>query len=1293
MGDHRRVSDPARAPRRTLLSAWPYLDGRANAGPAHRPAANRHPSPRVRSHLRSPGAFAHRHPDQKSLNGVRLSLSRFAGQLPPPPRPDAVSASCEQARFRGGFCVFPEPLPSTTNPSDGAPDKLPLPAEFLPEQLSLIGELEKVKGGFQLDRMLRGALLVLRNNDNPDALAQSAQSARELIEKFEHGMHGMSAETLYEKGRRTFKDRAAELEKKWTAAKSTSKSHKAGVWKGKVDTPLCGFLGALDEFFDAYARDDIYRKNKEKAVVIRLDPMFSMLSEKNQRQIAREWVELRRFFQEVAHHHKSGATREKMEGALARLVRYLNRRLAPVTADNQEALRKHVRESEQHGVTDDAAKPLEGLLDSGADAAFFFSILESVDWVQVLHRAAYFDSPPPPQQKGEAQLHPAWPQSRYLVKMASSAPEPVAAILAKMPSTRNVMVNEDIFRAAAELPPEHLGPVLQRIHKWVKATEIRWHSRALAKLISNAAVAGKVAAALGILEEALKFEPGKEFGEKPKKKSMFDWTPEPTTRLDGHEHGELLKAVLPAVAKVNPKATLGVLGRVLDGYVRARGRKERRPGADGSCYWRPSIEDSSQNSIFDEVTALVSEMRDMGDEAIREGCLTLAEVLKVTSAFKWDIFRRLEMHWMRRALDMASPVVLRSVLVKRGNLRSDRYELEYGRLLQAVFRQLAAEEKKAILRWISAGPDMPRTAKRLTGKLKREAENWADRWRMGKLYWIKDALPARLKAMYVRWAAKGWEPEHPGFHSWSGGFEPVAHQGPLSLSGLQALSLAEQADYLRSWVPTGNTWNGPSREGLAAIFRVAIAQNVEPYLHQATVFIGLGPEYIGSYFSALWEKMRDGTAHPMASVWSLARWMLEQPDDEVRIQDELTRSERRGRRWYSARLGLTRLLHALLRSEERPLPISDRQTIWELIERLAEDPDPTIHARAESGDDEGHMGPFNNSLNTVRGETFHAAFEYVGWVKRTLGKDDPQGLPPEAKALLEKHLNPLIEPTLTVRAVYGASINRLALWDKAWFEVNRKKIFPGPDHPRLDVIAWGVFVTHSRIYLDVLQLLQEEFRRAVRRMEPPASPNSRTDARIFLGRYLVVLYWSGHIDFAESTNLLAEFFAHAPDDVRAGVLKVVGHSLKESVGPVDQKILDRLRRLWEWRLATARPAPNEHAKELGSFAWWFDSGRFDQKWAIAQMLDALALSRRHENQFLWMKLFAEMAESETASAIRGLELTVEITREAGMTFWNDEEAIRILRAGLKSVEREIVDRAKRIQDGFLKEGKSGFLDL
>jgi len=81
---------------------------------------------------------------------------------------------------------------------------------------------------------------------------------------------------------------------------------------------------------------------------------------------------------------------------------------------------------------------------------------------------------------------------------------------------------------------------------------------------------------------------------------------------------------------------------------------------------------------------------------------------------------------------------------------------------------------------------------------------------------------------------------------------------------------------------------------------------------------------------------------------------------------------------------------------------------------------------------------------------------------------------------------------------------------------------------------------------------------------------------------MVTLYWGGHIGIDSKDDLLVEFFAHAPDDVCAGVLTAVGRDLKAAAVPLDPAVVDRLRRLWEWRLQVARAAIKDHGTEIAA---------------------------------------------------------------------------------------------------------------
>src|SRR5438034_379501 len=86
---------------------------------------------------------------------------------------------------------------------------------------------------------------------------------------------------------------------------------------------------------------------------------------------------------------------------------------------------------------------------------------------------------------------------------------------------------------------------------------------------------------------------------------------------------------------------------------------------------------------------------------------------------------------------------------------------------------------------------------------------------------------------------------------------------------------------------------------------------------------------------------------------------------------------------------------------------------------------------------------------------------------------------------------------------------------------------------------------------------------------------------------------------------------------RVTALGFVGRSLPIEE-PLEQVAEERLRSLWESRLAAARvtedPASRSH--ELSAFGWWFGRGKLNGDWALAQLLAVLRVGVRPEPMHL-----------------------------------------------------------------------------
>ena len=139
------------------------------------------------------------------------------------------------------------------------------------------------------------------------------------------------------------------------------------------------------------------------------------------------------------------------------------------------------------------------------------------------------------------------------------------------------------------------------------------------------------------------------------------------------------------------------------------------------------------------------------------------------------------------------------------------------------------------------------------------------------------------------------------------------------------------------------------------------------------------------------------------------------------LLSEISTRHPRDREWREARLVSIRLLGAGLKDDAIPLGL--RSAVWAVIDSAAEDPHPSPEDDAEST-----LDVATASINTVRGEAAHAVVRYALWVYRSVMDPSAEDSPaldlngvPEVRKRLDRHLDPAIEPSPSVRAVYGSA--------------------------------------------------------------------------------------------------------------------------------------------------------------------------------------------------------------------------------------------------------------------------------
>src|SRR5438132_13847430 len=116
----------------------------------------------------------------------------------------------------------------------------------------------------------------------------------------------------------------------------------------------------------------------------------------------------------------------------------------------------------------DKARKAALIRKSPANYDYFFNTLDDPRWLRALTDMGFFQAPPEPEQDGEWIRYPGWPESRYLARIAGTAPSEVLEIAMEVPSTDNARVHQDLLEVAAQLPGEVAARLGRKEIPWLR---------------------------------------------------------------------------------------------------------------------------------------------------------------------------------------------------------------------------------------------------------------------------------------------------------------------------------------------------------------------------------------------------------------------------------------------------------------------------------------------------------------------------------------------------------------------------------------------------------------------------------------------------------------------------------------------------------------------------------------------------------------------------------------------------------------------------------------------------------
>jgi hypothetical protein len=732
--------------------------------------------------------------------------------------------------------------------------------------------------------------------------------------------------------------------------------------------------------------------------------------------------------------------------------------------------------------------------------------------------------------------------------------------------------------------------------------------------------------------------------------------------LDSYWVAELVQATVGRLSERAPVATVRVLANALRRCVEVVHPKHDGDDEDYSYIWAPYLSgrgrtDSTEETLIAALTLAVDSISKSRPE------LT-PDVTTVLREHDRKVFRRIELRLLAQA-SASAPTLVGEWLERYPEVFGDtalRYEIST--LARAAFGQLPADVQERVITRITAGPNedlVKRIFERPDGPPAKpeEVKEFRDEWVRDRLDVIAAFLPGhareRLDALVrERGAATPVEENRSGVGAvWSGPTSPVDAEKFVTLTP------EEISEFLRTWKPPGG-FEAPTPEGLGRTLESAVSQRPQEFGAATNLFKLPEPTYVRAVIDGLASAAENAREIPWEPVLSFCEWVIQQSGSrDVRPAPWDADPD-----WAWAKSAVARLLESGVRRDL--IPIARRGIVWSVIVSRFDDPDPTPDDDAKDG-----MDALTRSLNCARGRAMNAVMEYALWLRRAGDRDPSAGVDPmrgfddmpEVRDLLERRLDPSVEPAAAVRVVYGRYFPFLVTLDRNWAAAHADSVF-NQLRDRLGRAAWEGYAFDGRVYAPVFEVLRAQYAAAVEALGSWEAHRGRgEDIDRRLASDLLRLYSWGRLTIEEPSSVLARFFIVAPEDLRRSSLESFGFMLARAEERVPDEVVARLQRLWAWRRDAAARVAARGMVEASAFGAWFEAKCLPLTWRLQELQALLSAGIEPVREFEVVEVLAEIAPTRTAEAVQLLRGLVANSSKLWFVEAHRADVRKVLEAG------------------------------
>ncbi len=1044
-------------------------------------------------------------------------------------------------------------------------------------------------------------------------------------------------------------------------------------------------------------RADLARVLKLDAQDSRLDTILNLFNEGHRDTIARalnlgrdhplvrSWLRLQRDLVASTHYRKGASppSAARVREAFTTLAGLLFTRVGPYfhAQDELDALLE-VTDPNQ----DDVAS-LRELLVRPQLRFRFFRELQNARWLKPLQEGGTFDHPPEWLPTGDGGYRMVgWPEGDCLVRLADQEPELAVEAFLRVPrNLQNPAVWQVVARAAVALPVPHARRLVPLLESVVRLSHSRFFTRSIMEAASRLATVGdrsafRLANALLGLKAPLRDKGPEETGWARRRSEDV------LTSVDLSELGRFLSSTIVILAGLDGVKTWRLLLQRLR-RVRRLLREAGFQDDSMSQHWCESLEsvDHDDDVRAQLAVAAMSVARRILEADPNQVTALLASLAEEDEA---GLFAR-----MRIALlvgfGTSAPDEVNREIASPDILDPPYGARESSLLLRTRFESASDEARAAFVCSLEAGPadeELCRIAEWQgndpeTLQAQREA---LEHWQRRRLRWFHDRIPQELAALAEQLGVRAEKPsardqalDEVGFYS-SGAFAR-GEISPKRLEDLRDLSDADLIALLEAWRPDGAaSINAPSRRGLAEVLASLTAENPGAranLFELAATHETMHPAYRQAFLEGLRKAANSELVVPWAEAIELAAGTL--------AAAELAAAGTGREEWIWARDEAIDFLQESCTDDR--VPGSFRERIFEIVS-VAVSASPRWHK-----DFPAELRKFGDvilgTLNSEAGKTTRLLIAVALWAYRAAPTSAPD---------LVKHVRPWLELARTrtdggriaARAQLGAFLPQALLVDPDWVLANAEDLLGSGMADPLANPTWGGYVTMGRLHPDSFAKLRPWFGRhaaATADLVASEAAAEERDREWQMSRHYLdkvgEAYLQGWIAFGEGDQVLELVFGAAHPEDRAHFYWEVFRGWSDADQPPPEEFVDRLLRLWEWRLGVLEPMPvsAELAEEADGFGWLILTPHLPSAAVLPLALRSvrLAPSKRDTRRLIWPRLL-ELGPLNLSAVIEMAEHLITSELADQWPHFDFDQVGPVLRLGLGSSDAALERRTEQL---------------